>query len=88
MAWCACFTDCQSGDERARSLDLHTNNSQFRVCTSLSLSQAGPADSAPPLQFRDEASLDGALQLNGTQLMGRAIKVGYAQAKKNHNGGA
>ncbi|KAL6774421.1 hypothetical protein ACKKBG_A24945 [Auxenochlorella protothecoides x Auxenochlorella symbiontica] len=40
------------------------------------------------VHFRDEASLDGALQLNGTQLMGRAIKVGYAQAKKNHNGGA
>lgn len=32
---------------------------------------------------RDEASLDSAMQMDGTMLMGRRIKVGYAQPKKD-----
>lgn len=31
---------------------------------------------------RDEASLDAAVALDGTNLMGRKIRVGYAQPKK------
>jgi RNA recognition motif-containing protein len=31
---------------------------------------------------RDEPSLDSAMALNGTNLMGRKIRVGYAQPKK------
>jgi nucleolin len=34
------------------------------------------------VHFKDEPSLDSAMSLNGTQLMGRRIKVGYAQPKK------
>eukprot|EP00890_Picochlorum_soloecismus_P004224 jgi/Picsp_1/4802/NSC_02170-R1_protein len=35
------------------------------------------------VHFRDEESLDKAMALNGTPLMGRKIRVGYAQPKKN-----
>lgn len=35
----------------------------------------------PPL-CRDEAGLDQAVQLDGTSLLGRRIRVGYAQPKK------
>lgn len=35
------------------------------------------------VHFKDEASLDQAITLNGTMLFGRRIKVGYAQPKKN-----
>jgi RNA recognition motif-containing protein len=34
------------------------------------------------LNCRDEESLDKAMALNGTPLMGRKIRVGYAQPKK------
>ncbi|KAL4524982.1 hypothetical protein Ndes2526A_g07078 [Nannochloris sp. 'desiccata'] len=34
------------------------------------------------VHFKDEPSLDSAMSLDGTQLMGRRIKVGYAQPKK------
>ena len=35
------------------------------------------------LNCRDEESLDKAMALNGAPLMGRKIRVGYAQPKKN-----
>ena len=34
------------------------------------------------VHFADEAGLDGAMVLDGTVLMGRRIRVGYAQPKK------
>jgi len=34
------------------------------------------------VHFKDEASLDAAVGLNGVELMGRRLRVGYAQAKK------
>lgn len=34
------------------------------------------------VHFKDEASLDAAMSLDGTQLFGRKIRVGYAQPKK------
>ena len=33
------------------------------------------------VHFKEEGGLDGAMALDGTQLMGRRIKVGYAQPK-------
>jgi RNA recognition motif-containing protein len=34
------------------------------------------------VHFKDEASLDSAMALDGTMLMSRRIRVGYAQPKK------
>ena len=36
------------------------------------------------VHFKDEASMDAAISLNGTMLMGRQIRVGYAQPKKEN----
>lgn len=41
-----------------------------------------PHTCCPCLSRRDEAGLDQAVQLDGTSLLGRRIRVGYAQPKK------